>query len=171
MMSDKTSGVADSYRTLRRVVTGHDTAGRSTVWLDGDATNQREPADRLRTTLMWITDADPDYTHANDAGCRQTGIAPPSSGSRFSVLQISPGNQMAGLHRTDSIDYVICLQGQIELLLDTGSTMLQAGDIVIQRGTNHGWRNRSNEMAVLAVVLVDAGPKRNDALHGQQMAT
>jgi quercetin dioxygenase-like cupin family protein len=170
-MANEAAGNVQSARALRRIVTGHDREGRSTVWLDDDAKNQREPADRLRTTLMWITDKAPDYTGAEDTGSRQTGIAPPPSGSRFSMLQIAPGNRVEALHRTDTIDYVICLQGRIDLLLDTGSTTLEAGDVVIQRGTTHGWQNRFDETATLAVVLVDAGPKRTDALHGHEMAT
>ena len=160
-----------TFLPLRRVVTGHDAAGRSVMWLDGHASNQREPADRLRTTLMWITDEAPDYSGNEDTGNRQSGIAPPPGGSRFSMLQIAPGNRVAGLHRTDSIDYVICVKGCVDLLLDDGSTTLQAGDVAIQRGTMHGWHNSGDELAVLAVVLVDAGPKRADAVHGNQMAS
>ncbi|WP_322013661.1 cupin domain-containing protein [Paraburkholderia sp. J12] len=169
-MNEQDQEATTAFVPLRRVVTGHDEQGRSTVWLDGAASNQREPADRLRTTLMWLTGAAPDYLRDEDAGLHRTGIAPPAAGSRFSVLQIAPGNEVAGLHRTDSIDYAICLQGPLQMVLDTGETTLQTGDVVIQRGTNHAWRNRSDTVAVLAVVLVDAWPKRADSISGEQMA-
>ena len=46
------------------------------------------------------------------------------------------------MHRTETIDYGIVLEGEITLIIDEGETVVRAGDIVIQRGTNHGWANR-----------------------------
>ena len=62
-----------------------------------------------------------------------------------------------GMHRTDSVDYVIVLEGEIHLELDDQrEKRLTAQDIVVQNGTRHAWRNRSDRPAVLAVVLVGA---------------
>ncbi len=63
-----------------------------------------------------------------------------------------------GMHQTDTIDYGIVLQGQVVLELDDGATKtLNPGDVVVQNGTRHAWRNPTDEPAVLAFVLLDAG--------------
>jgi Cupin domain len=59
------------------------------------------------------------------------------------------------MHRTESIDYGIVLEGEITLILDEGETVARAGDIVIQRGTNHGWANRSASNCRIAFILID----------------
>lgn len=59
------------------------------------------------------------------------------------------------MHRTETIDYGIVLDGEITLILDVGETVVRAGDIVIQRGTNHGWANRSGKPCRIAFVLID----------------
>ena len=61
----------------------------------------------------------------------------------------------AMMHRTESIDYGIVLQGEITLIMDEGETVVRAGDIVIQRGTNHGWANRSGANCRIAFMLID----------------
>jgi quercetin dioxygenase-like cupin family protein len=59
------------------------------------------------------------------------------------------------MHRTETVDYAVVLEGEITLLLDEGDVNLKAGDIVIQRGTNHAWSNRSKDFARIAFVLID----------------
>ena len=59
------------------------------------------------------------------------------------------------MHRTETIDYGIVLEGELVLLLDEGETTVRAGDIVIQRGTNHGWSNRSDKPSRIAFILID----------------
>ena len=65
------------------------------------------------------------------------------------------GSRHAYMHRTETVDYGIVLQGEITLIMDEGETIVRAGDIVIQRGTNHGWANRSTENCRIAFVLID----------------
>ena len=146
---------------LRRIVTGHDTSGKAVVWKDAELAGGQSRADRVETTLVWATDSVPfDYLRDEDMATRKLGIAPPEGGTRFSVIEIQPGNA-AYMHRTDSIDYVICVAGEIEMDMDSGSSVkMQAGDIMIQRGTNHSWQNRSGKPCRLAVVLIDGKPKR-----------
>jgi quercetin dioxygenase-like cupin family protein len=73
------------------------------------------------------------------------------------------------MHRTESIDYTVCWGGEIDLELDGGEVKrVRAGDVVILRGSNHIWHNRSDGPCRLATVLVDAEPvtvngKRLDA--------
>ena len=59
------------------------------------------------------------------------------------------------MHRTETVDYGIVLEGEITLVLDGGETPLHAGDVVVQRGTSHAWANRSGRMARMAFILVD----------------
>jgi quercetin dioxygenase-like cupin family protein len=82
------------------------------------------------------------------------------------MMEFQPGN--AGhLHRTDTVDYVICIAGEIDMVLDDAqSVTLRAGDVAIQRGTNHAWINRGDKPCRLAVVLVDAAPKREGSISG-----
>jgi mannose-6-phosphate isomerase-like protein (cupin superfamily) len=59
------------------------------------------------------------------------------------------------MHRTETIDYGIVLEGEITLLVDIGEVTVRAGDIVVQRGTNHGWANRSGKNCRIAFILID----------------
>jgi hypothetical protein len=59
------------------------------------------------------------------------------------------------MHTTCSVDYAIVLSGEIWAVMDEGETLMKAGDVLVQRGTNHAWSNRSTEPARLAFVLVD----------------
>ena len=61
----------------------------------------------------------------------------------------------AFMHRTETVDYGIVLEGELTLIMDVGETVVRAGDIVIQRGTNHGWANRSNRNCRIAFILID----------------
>jgi len=59
------------------------------------------------------------------------------------------------MHRTETVDYGIVVEGEIVLILDDTETHLKAGDIVVQRGTDHAWANRSNKPARMAFILLD----------------
>jgi quercetin dioxygenase-like cupin family protein len=152
---------------FRRVVTKHDANGKAVVWIDSDATNHKFPSEKISSTLMWSTDATPtQLVGDDDEGARLLGTTPPLGGSRFTMMEFQPGN--AGhLHRTDTVDYVICISGEIDMELDDAqSVTLRAGDVLIQRGTNHAWANRSDKPCRLAVVLLDALPKREGSISG-----
>jgi uncharacterized cupin superfamily protein len=60
------------------------------------------------------------------------------------------------MHRTKTIDYAFILSGEIDMLLDDSEVHLKAGDVLIQRGTNHAWVNRSDRPCQVAFVLIDA---------------
>ncbi len=152
---------------FRRIVTSHDDAGKSVLWLDDLATNHKFPSPRISSTLMWSTDRSPtNLTGCEDEGQRILGSAPPLGGSRFTMMEFQPGNE-GHMHRTDTVDYVICVAGEIGMVLDDGkSVTLRAGDVVIQRGTNHAWVNRGDKPCRLAVVLLDAVPKREGSISG-----
>jgi len=65
------------------------------------------------------------------------------------------GSKHAFMHRTETIDYGIVLEGELTMILDVGETVVRAGDIVIQRGTNHGWANRGSVPCRIAFILID----------------
>jgi mannose-6-phosphate isomerase-like protein (cupin superfamily) len=60
------------------------------------------------------------------------------------------------MHRTETVDYAVVLEGEITMLLDDSEVHLKAGDVVIQRGTNHAWSNRSGKPVRMLYVLMDA---------------
>jgi uncharacterized cupin superfamily protein len=62
------------------------------------------------------------------------------------------------MHRTETVDYVIVLEGEIEMDMDRSTVKMKAGDAMVQRGTNHAWANRSGKRARVAFVLLDAAP-------------
>jgi hypothetical protein len=76
-------------------------------------------------------------------------------GAAAASLHTSTGSRHAMMHCTETIDYGIVLEGEITLIMDVGETIVRAGDIVIQRGTNHGWANRSGRNCRIAFVLID----------------
>ena len=59
------------------------------------------------------------------------------------------------MHRTETVDYAVVLEGEIVMLLDDDEVHLKAGDVVIQRGTNHAWSNRSGKPVKMLYVLID----------------
>ena len=149
------------YPIIRRVVTGHDSGHVAKVLRDEPATNTKSAQPGQVSTLIWCTDgapaAIPIGEQPEDMGARKIGTAPPARGTRFAVIDFPPGNQ-AHMHRTETIDYVIVIEGEIEMDMDTSSVKLKAGDVMVQRGTNHAWANRSDKRARVAFVLVDAEP-------------
>lgn len=151
----------NAYPPIRRIVTGHDENGVAKVLIDAAAGNAKLPSPGTVSTLIWCTDKSPAAipvgSHVEDMGARIIGTAPPAHGTRFAVIDFPPGNKPF-MHRTESVDYVICLEGEIEMDMDDSTVRMKAGDILIQRGTNHAWANRGSSRARLAFVLIDAEP-------------
>ncbi|HVA11917.1 MAG TPA: cupin domain-containing protein [Stellaceae bacterium] len=158
-MSDTTS----SFPPIRRVITGHDAKGVAKILIDDAATNAKASRSRGggRSTLVWCSDRMPVDIgigeKIEDMGARILGTAPPPNGTRFCVIDF-PAGAPGTMHRTETIDYVLVLAGEIDMEMDDSSVSLKAGDILIQRGTNHSWINRSDQPARLAFVLIDAQP-------------
>jgi mannose-6-phosphate isomerase-like protein (cupin superfamily) len=170
-------------KAVRRVVTGHRADGRSAVLLDTPAPNVKQRQAGNASTLLWVTEETPALVSgAGDRAAREIGVPPPRRGSVFRIAEFPPrsggevrdneavlrdfgiGAEVArghaprhpAIHRTRSIDYVIVLEGEIDLLLDDGEVRLAAGDVVVQRGTNHAWINRGDALCRLAMVFIDA---------------
>ena len=141
----------------RRVVTGHDANGRAVFRDDARFELTDIPSGDAAFALIWtapdlpVDNNDPTDGRERDAGLTLRG------GSVIRVADMHPGGE-SPMHRTNSIDYGIMLSGQLELELDDGvKTLLGPGDIVVQRGTVHMWRNPSQtEPCRIVWVLTEA---------------
>jgi mannose-6-phosphate isomerase-like protein (cupin superfamily) len=136
---------------IRRVVTGHNAEGLAVVALD-------EVVQGSVVTQVWGTEKSLSDNVSDWAyGSSQPGPTMPG-GNALRFVDINPGYRSA-MHRTNSIDYVFILDGELEMELDGGEWVhLKAGDIVVQRGTNHAWENKSDRVCRLASVLIAAEP-------------
>jgi mannose-6-phosphate isomerase-like protein (cupin superfamily) len=171
---------------IRRVVTGKDSTGRAVAMIDARAATVHERSETgITNTILWVTDCPPvDLSERADAADRKVGVVPPPGGTIFKVIEFAPQKDLKsdyetrrrifrglglapegefrgnppdpGMHRTKTIDYVLILSGEIDMLLDDSEIHLKAGDVVVQRGTNHAWVNRENEPCKVAFILIDA---------------
>lgn len=143
---------------VRRVVTGHTAQGRAVVAIDETLASAPSARPGQEACVIWATDRVPaDNLDAAD-GSQRTGTTTLANGAIFRVVRYAPG--MTGrMHRTRTLDYGVVLGGSIVLELDDGvEVTLQAGDVLVQRGTLHNWHNRGAEPCTIAFVLVDAAP-------------
>lgn len=178
---------------IRRVVTGHDSNGKAIVVHDATATNILERPNRpgVALTNLWQSFESPRFDGPEETVADALVLHPPKGGTVFRIVQFDPEDpevlekldgaaafaEMGAahnvvenarhpfMHRTDSVDYAVILTGRIKMLLDDSEVELRAGDVVVQRGTNHAWSNQFDEPCQIAFVLVDAqgemrGPDR-----------
>jgi len=169
---------------VRRIVTGHNAEGRSRIIADEYLPANPAAGAPLRVGL-WLTDRAPASNRGNDDPVPDGVIdeIPPQhrGGSVFRIAEFLPDKELhrspqemarrgveitpersarhPGFHRTNTVDYAICLKGEIWALFDEGETLMRAGDVMIQRGTYHAWSNRGERPAVMAFVLIDADPQ------------
>ena len=170
-------------KAVRRLVTGHRADGQSTVLLDGAAPNVKQRQAGNASTLLWVTDETPArVSGGEDRAAREIGVPPPRRGTIFRLAEFPPGvggevrdNETVlrdfgigpdvkrghpprhpAIHRTRSLDYVVVLEGEIDLLLDDRDVRLTAGDVIVQQATNHARINRGTVTCRLAMVFIDA---------------
>ena len=170
-------------RATRRIVTGHHADGRSTVLIDGPAPNVKQRRAGNASTLLWVTDEWPaNVARPGDRAAREIGVPPPARGTIFRIAEFPPGvggevqdnetllrdfgigadvkrghpPRHPAIHRTRTLDYVVVLEGEIDLLLDDRDVHLEPGDVVVQQATNHAWINRGAATCRLAMVFIDA---------------
>ena len=173
---------------MRRIITGHNQDGKSIVTLDGPpARSIGEDVGGLFE--LWNTDgSDIISTDEIDRADEDILLSPPSGGTKFRYFQINslpegvPEAMMQeiaadafekigaahhrvdttkhpAMHKTETIDYIILLEGNVTLILDEEEIDLKPFDVVVQRGTNHAWVNNGNEPALLIAVLIDSNIK------------
>jgi quercetin dioxygenase-like cupin family protein len=143
--------------SVRRVVTGHDKNGRAKVSIDETVQNVAQLRPGAEAAAIWTSEGFPvDNDGSDDTSTRKVGTSLPN-GTVFRVLSYGPG-VVPRNHRTDSIDYVTVISGEIDMEIDGTSVHLKAGDVLVQRGTIHNWVNRGNAPCIIASVLVAAKP-------------
>ena len=169
---------------VRRVVTGHNANGRSCFYGWPCAKHQRNGVDAGRGVDRPVENHDVAGQQRRRCGRRgPSGQARTAQGRHDpSHRRISPGSQWRGRadagrafnsigaghapdhasddpmrHKTSTVDYISCSRADYALM-DKGETLLKAGDILIQRGTNHSWSVRGNEPCIVAAILVNARP-------------
>jgi quercetin dioxygenase-like cupin family protein len=147
---------AGSPRGTRRVVTGINAEGKSCVTIDGPLL---ELGAGGGARLAWRTDSVP----ADNSG---TGDVPPAQfgfdlmhggGTMFMVMEYAPGGPEFW-HATDTLDYIVMLEGEVTLDLEAGPVTIRAGDVLVDRGVVHSWRNDSGKPARAAIVILPAHP-------------
>jgi len=144
---------------VRRVITGHDYTGRAVVKIDENCTHFKEGRKNGFACNIWTTETAPaDNSSQKDMGLREGKFTMIENGSVFRILDFKPGVEKR-VHRTDSIDYIVVMSGEIDMELEEGQEVhLKAGDVMVQRGTVHNWINRGTESCVMAVILIHAHP-------------
>jgi quercetin dioxygenase-like cupin family protein len=142
----------------RRVVTGHDQSGKSVFVSDGAPPVVREVVGGdAAFAEIWNTAAMPApiaATEPDPTVDRPLRVPPDANGTIIRLVEHRPGS-VSPMHRTETVDYGICVRGELYLVLDDSEVRLTPGDVVVQRGTDHRWENRSDEAALMAFVLVD----------------
>ena len=141
---------------VQRIVTGHDANGRAVFKSEDVAPTRMIANGDAAFLLLWTTETVPaDNNDETDGRHRDAGLTI-NNGSVIRIVDMLPGKQ-SPMHRTNSIDYGIILSGEIELELDDGATRtVREGGIVIQRGTNHLWRNMTDKPCRIAFILIEA---------------
>ena len=148
----------------RRIVTGHDATGRSVVLSDG-IPPQHHPMHGRAVGAdffeIWNTAAQVPQltaTEAREPNERAFTIMP-ASGHLLRIIDIYPpqnGGKRTVMHRTKTLDYAVVIEGEVVLVLEDNEVTLRASDVVVQRGTNHAWENRSERLARMAFFHIDA---------------
>lgn len=150
--------------TTRRVVTGHDEKGKSIVLSDGPPPQHHEmkgPAIGAEFIEIWSEpNRVPQLTSepANEPNQREFTIMP-ARGHLLRIIDVYPpkdGGKRTIMHRTRTLDYAVVIEGEIVLILEDSEVVLKKNDVVVQRGTNHAWENRSDMPARLAFFHIDA---------------
>ncbi len=148
-------------KKVRRIVTGFNDEDKSIILMDAEATNHEDHSPGLRTTEIWETETAPaDNTGFKDTGDREFTLEPPGPGTIFRYIEFEPGEGVDEpfMHTTDTVDYIVIVKGEIYCVMEEGEVLLKAGDVLVQRATNHAWVNRSDEPCEFVGVLVSANP-------------
>jgi hypothetical protein len=148
----------------RRVVTGHDAAGKSIVVSDGIPPQDhpmRGAAVGADFIEIWSTpEPVPALTSLpeGEPAARPFTIMP-ATGHLIRIIDIYPpsmGGQRTVMHRTRTLDYAVVIEGEIVLVLSDSEVALGPGEVVVQRGTDHAWENRTDKVTRMAFFHIAA---------------
>lgn len=163
----------------RRIVVGLDKHGQST-FISDRLTHTRVATEAYTINQIWQATSVPTPVMAENSLGQSAVIPPPPNGYTYVITTFPPDSSwdyeagyaralaaagaadsvgkddIPGMHTTDSIDIVTVISGEIWALVETGETLMKPGDTLIQRGTKHAWRNRSNADCTIAALHVSA---------------
>lgn len=141
---------------IRRIVTAHDSSGRSMV--GSDSVIEAQPGKMqaaVSVANLWLNTLPP-VLDAADPTQQAFPVLPRDGGAVFRILELAPGTA-PHMHKTETIDYIVVLAGTLSMLLDDGTELaMKPRDVMIQRATVHGWANRGSEPCRFATVVIDA---------------
>lgn len=173
---------------LKRYVVGLDANGKSAVLRTG-VPNQQEQPDFFWRATLWKTRETPVDNHIGGDRSIEGGPArspfpngmlvralelwpdpdPDTHQTMFAELnkqvgqshQASDGDtrRSATMHKTDTLDVIHVIRGEVYLILDDDEVLLRPSDTVIIQGTNHGWSNRSDSPCLMIGSMIDATPR------------
>ena len=172
---------------LRRIVTGHNAQGKSIIEIDGGPAAEIAADGSGLFEIWMSESIPADNSTLTDKMAEASAtLCPPAGAVKVRWFMVPPENngmsaeekeaaavfafEIIGaadarvdttrhpqMHKTKSVDYIIVVKGELDMLLDEGEARsLKPGDVVIQRGTNHAWVNKGTEPALLVAVLADA---------------
>ena len=180
--------VAHKYKPVRRIVTGVNQDGRSIFVSDENAPNVKlHESTPIVAQVIWATQEMPVSIGGEYRDAAPAGVAfkapPEKNGTIFRIVDFPPdamaqnsasqeaakeiedaGHRVADsrhflFHKTETVDYAIVLEGEIWALVDESETLMEPGDVLVQRATHHSWSNRTDKLCRMAFVLVDAEEK------------
>jgi mannose-6-phosphate isomerase-like protein (cupin superfamily) len=176
-----TSTLAEE-KEIHRVVTGLDAGNKSVALFNGMVPLKLGGAGEGVAT-MWVTQKGPaDFSWTADRSGDRKGFSPTRNGTQMLIVDfppvgpevdklpmdlmmkvvgadapsrgVAPSNPL--MHRTRTVDYALIMSGEIDMMLDTGTVHLKAGDVVVQQATNHAWLNHGKEPCRIAFVMMDS---------------
>jgi hypothetical protein len=176
MQSSEPTTTTIPTKPVRRIVTGHDAAGRSIIVSDGPTPNvYAAPFGPSYAQVPWALG--PAAAPGDEPAPAGHHFPPSAPGSTIlRIIDFPPDDQVDVeklhqvfdsydargkgdqrhffFHKTESVDFAVCLEGEVYALLDEGETIMRPGDVLIQRATNHSWSNRSDKHCRMLFVLI-----------------
>jgi len=141
---------------IQRVVTGHDENGRARFRSEDVSAPRLVASGDAAMLTIWTTETVPADNNDETEGRDRPAGTTLNGGSVIRIVDMLPRAQ-SPMHRTNSIDYGIVLKGEIELELEDGvKKTVREGGVIVQRGTNHLWRNTTDEVCRIAFILIEA---------------
>lgn len=147
-------------KPFRRIITGHDESGTAVFVEDETCPHAVPVTGGVITTELWKHAGTPNNSRPYlDPISGPATVPPPEGGTVFRVVEFPADPDLVPyLHRTVSLDYCYVVEGEIFAVLDDEERLMRAGDVLVQRGTNHSWANRSGAPCLVLFVLIAAEP-------------
>jgi len=171
--------------TARRIVTGHDTEGRAVILSDGAPDGTIRANGFAVATWLWLDGPPATVDDGGDEPGGSVRLEPPAGGCSVRIIRFPGASEGGGewirvegddpdepgMHATDTLDFMVVVDGHIVLGLDDGEHELGPGDVVIQRGNRHRWRVVGDDPCTYVVCMLRPDPAAPPPAEPQQPAT